>query len=428
MQMSLAKIWNSPSARNVGKLISANVIAQAIGLLVYPILTRLYTPEDFGLLSLFTSIGGVLIILACLDWFNAIVLPKDEGEARAVVHISLVAIAGLTLLLCATIPFATTIAGLFKSPRLAHYWWLLPFYVLLMSVWNVLNYWYVRRKAYGRVSGYQISQSLFSAGYKTGFGWFGILRGGLIFSSILSPLCSLVVSLLFAAKQHIKPLLVWDWSRCKAVAERYANFPKFSLPHSLINNIAAQLPVLVLTPLFSVRDVGFWSMALLLSFMPISVVTRALYQVFFQEVSEWVNNRQSIVAFFRRFTLLTLGLVLPFFIGLWFVLPTLTAWLLGGEWTVTGLYIRWLLPWLVCNILCASTGFLYDIFFKQKQGLYFEILVLICRVIGLCIGIGYNSFEMAIAGYALGSALANGIQYIWLMLLVRRYEDSLTNG
>ena len=83
MKHFVSKIWNSPSVRDVGKLLSANVIAQALGLLIYPILTRLYSPDDFGLLSLFMSIGGILVLLATWEWYNAIVLPKKEEEACA---------------------------------------------------------------------------------------------------------------------------------------------------------------------------------------------------------------------------------------------------------------------------------------------------------------------------------------------------------
>ena len=425
MKSFMSQIWHSASARNVGKLLSANIIAQTIGLLVYPILTRLYSPEDFGLLNLFCSIGGVLILLAPLEWYNAIVLPERDEDARPVVHISLLAIAAITVLLVFSLPFAEPIAALFKSPDLAVYWWLLPIYVLLMSVWNVLNYWYIRRKAYGRISGYQVSQSLFSAGYKAGFGWLGFLNGGLIWSSILSPLCSLIISIALSARKHLVALLHFNWEECRQAAAKYANFPKYSTPRALLNNIVGQLPVLVLTPLFGTRLVGFWGMALMLAFVPISTISRALYQVLFQKTSESVNNRRSIEPFYRRFTLWTLVIVIPAFVLLWFILPSLTAWLLGAEWRVVGEYVRWLLPWLVCNILSSSTGFLPDIFFKQKIGLYFEILLAVSRVIGVGLGIILNSFEVAIAGYAMGSAIVNAAQYIWLMSLVGGYEKTL---
>ena len=416
------QIWSSPSVRNVGKLLSANVIAQAIGLLVYPILTRLYSPEDFGLFSLFISIGGVLILLAGMDWFNAIVLPKTDEEARPIVHISLLSILALTVLLFALFPLAPYVADVFKAPQLASYYWLLPIYVCLVSVWNALNYWYIRRKVYGRISGYQISQSLFSAGYKVGFGWLGFLQGGLIFSSILSPFCSLVISIALSAKQHLKILFPWSLQACMEAAKRYNNFPKFSLPHSLINNIAGQLPVLLLTPFFSMREVGFWSMALLLAYAPINTITRAIYQVFYQKTTELVNARKPIAHLFRRFSKWTVLITCVIFAGLWFVLPDLTQWLLRSEWRVVGEYIRWLLPWLVCNILFTSTNFLFDIFGKQKAGLYFEILLAVLRFGGLLIGIFMHSFELAIIGFSIGSALGNILPFLWTMSLVYKYE------
>lgn len=424
MKQFVSQIWHSSSARNVGKLLTANVLAQAIGLLIYPILTRLYAPEDFGLLNLFGSIGGVLILLSTLEWYNAIVLPKKEEDARAIVHLCLLSIGVLTLFLCLTIPFAKPIAALFKSPDLAHFYWLLPFYVMLMGIWNVLNYWYIRRKEYGRISGYQISQSLFSAGYKTGFAFLPTC-GGLIYASILSPLCSLALSLSLAGCRLLRPLCSIDKVACRHVAAEYANFPKYSTPRAVLNNVFGQLPVLVLTPLFGARLVGFWGMAIMLAFMPISMITRALYQVLYQKTTEMVNARQTIRALYKRFTVWTLLIIIPFFVLLWFVLPSLTAWLLGDEWRTTGEYIRWMLPWLTGASLVLSTGFLPDIFAKQKIELGFEILMAVARTIGVLIGIWRNDFLIAVAGYSVGSAVVSFARYIWQLLLVRRYEESL---
>ena len=80
--MDVRSIIKSSGARNFAKLLSANVVAQVIGLVVYPILTRMYAPEDFGLLNLFMSIGGVLAILSTAEYYYAIVLPKEEKDAE----------------------------------------------------------------------------------------------------------------------------------------------------------------------------------------------------------------------------------------------------------------------------------------------------------------------------------------------------------
>ena len=74
-------IFRSDVVRNTTKLLSANVLAQVVGLLIYPLLTRLYSQDDFGLLSLFVSMGGVLALVSTAEYQYSIVLPKDEKTA-----------------------------------------------------------------------------------------------------------------------------------------------------------------------------------------------------------------------------------------------------------------------------------------------------------------------------------------------------------
>ena len=170
MKERIRKIAHSELVRNSAKLLSANVIAQAIGLLVYPILTRLYSPEDFGLLNLFLSIGGVLVLLSTAEYQYAIVLPKKDEDARGLVHICGLLLLITTGFVLLSVPFSKPIAHLFNTPELANWYWLMPLFVLTMGLWNILNYWYIRRKQFGAISRYQISQSVLSSIMKIGIG------------------------------------------------------------------------------------------------------------------------------------------------------------------------------------------------------------------------------------------------------------------
>lgn len=422
-------LLRSAGVRNFAKLLSANVVAQAIGLVVYPILTRMYAPDDFGLLNLFLSISGVLVILATAEYQYAIVLPKDDRQARAVVHVGLIVLTGVVALTAVSVAFSVPIARVFKSPDLVRYYWLMPVMVLVLGLWNLLNYWYIRREAYARISGYQMSQSVLAAGSKIGLGASGFLRGGLIVSMVVAPLMSLIISVSLAWKKHIRPLLGGvDKAMCREVARTYRNFPVYSLPRSFVNMLAGQLPVLLLTPAFGAREVGFWSMAILLGFSPVSMLTRAMYQSLYQTITVRVNDSVAIGGTFRRFTMMTLAAVVPTFAVLYWFLPQLAQWFLGEEWSTSGEYIRWMLPWLCVNMLTASTGFLADIFFKQRIGLLFEVLMAVLRTLGVVAGLLANSFVVAVAGYSIGSAVAVLAQYVWLMTLVRRYDRSLQTG
>ena len=199
--MSFLSLVKSTGVRNFAKLLSANVVAQVIGLIVYPILTRMYAPEDFGLLNLFLSIGGVLAIISTAEYYYAIVLPKDDRDADAVLGVGLVWLVGTTLLVTLTVLFARPISLLFKSPDLANYYWMMPIYVFTMGAWNLLNYWYIRYKKYNPISRYQISQNLLSAGGKLGLGSMGMLQSGMIYAVVIAPLLSCLSSVALSARE-----------------------------------------------------------------------------------------------------------------------------------------------------------------------------------------------------------------------------------
>ena len=166
-------------------------------------------------------------------------------------------------------------------------------------------------------------------------------------------------------------------------------------------------------------------MALLLGFTPINVITRSIYQVLYQHTTERVNQQQPIGDFFKHFTIAVLIIGIPFFSLLYYILPNLTTFLLGDGWETTSTYLRWMLPWLLCSMLTSSTGFLADIFFKQKLGFGFELLTTILRSIGVCIGIWLSDFTISIIGYTFGTAIAVAAQYIWLISLVKKYDSKL---
>jgi O-antigen/teichoic acid export membrane protein len=189
--------------------------------------------------------------------------------------------------------------------------------------------------------------------------------------------------------------------------------------------LAGQLPILLLTPFFGAQQVGLLSMALLLGYTPIGTITRALYQVLYQNTTERVHASKKIGDLFWRFVGYGSCVIIPVFAVIAIVLPELSAWLLGEEWRMVGKYIRWMLPWLYFSLLTGSTCYLSDVFMQQKKGLLFEILLAVCRVVGLCIGVVSNNFLLAIICYSMGTAIAVAAQFIWLSLLVRNYDKSL---
>ncbi len=411
-------------AKNSAKLLTANIVAQAIGLIVYPILTRLYAPDDFGLLNLFLSIGGILTLFATAEYHYAIVLPKEETKATACFQVGFGILCIVTLICALTTPFSESISALFKAPDLSKWYFLLPIFVFLMGFWNLLNYWFIRQKNFNRISGFQLSQNTLNALSKIGLGYAGFLRGGMIISVVIAPFIAIIISI-FGSFKKLKPLLKIDKKTCKEVAKEYANFPKFSLPRALINQVSSNLPILLLTPFFGLTEIGFFGMALTLAFTPISTISRSLYQVFYQRTAEQVQNRQSIKRFFTKFLRNTLLLIMPTFALLYFILPWLTEFLLGAGWEITGEYIRIMLPWFALVLICGIISFVPDIFGQQKKSAIIEIVYLSLRIVALTIGILTNNFVIALIAYSIVGTLVILYQLIWYVGLIRKYEHEL---
>lgn len=411
--------------KNSAQLLSANVVAQAIGLLVYPILTRLYSPDDFGLFNLFLSIGGILVLCSTAEYQNAIVLPKESNKAVALFHIGASILLGVTMLLLLSVPFSGWISALFNAPALAKWYWLMPVYVLVMGFWTLLNYFYTRAKEFRRISGYQLSQSVLSAGSKIGLGYGGLFSGGLIVGSVIAPLISAVISVRIAGKKVLGGLLHWDREEYKSVAREYANFPKFSLPRSLVNSLGGNLPILLLTPFFSLSQIGYFGMALTLGFRPLNMISGSLCQTFFQQTADAINHRRLVFPFLRKFILWSLLIICLSFAALYFILPWLTGWLLGTGWEETGELIRVLLPWLAVSTVSASLGFVSDVFGKQKMSAIIEFTYTALRALAIGLGIWLHDFRLAVMAYALVGLLVQSFLLGWYLVLAKNYDNRI---
>lgn len=414
----------SEMTKNSAKLLTASVIVQIIGLLVYPILTRLYSPENFGLINLFLSISGVLAIFSTAEFQYSIVLPKSEKCAVACFHVSAIIACAFFVILLATIPFSESIAQIFNAPDLAHWYWGIPIFVLFSSLWTLLNYWYTRKKQFGAISKYQITQCLTNAGAKCGFGFAGFLNGGLIFSALLSPFIALCFSIANTSKEFIKPLFVIKKEENFKALREYSNFPKYALPRAIINYVSCNLLILLLTPVFGLTEIGFLGMALTLAFRPINMISESLYKVFYQKTAEHVQNNEHIIDFFKKYFFAIFLCVIPLLAIIGFFINEIIVFLLGSMWSETADIILYMMPWLIATCFFSPICYLADIFQKQNIGLLFEILLILARLAGIFIGITTNNFHLAILLYSIASIVVTAIQIMWYWHLIKSYEKT----
>lgn len=432
--MDLKKIIKGSSFMRDGiTLVSGNVWAQVIAFASYLILSRLFSPEDFGFYNVFFSYIEVLVIVSTCKYELAVVLADNDREAAAVSRLALrlntiISIALLTLLLVLCVAgrsdaFAgTRLATL--DPKLAL---LVPPMVYFCGTSRVYSQLLNRFRKFHQLALSEVVGSTSGVLFKVLFGlprlaatlWHSI---GLPLGTILGRICA---NINLAVKCR-RLGLAHDIGRSerKTVAARFRNFPLFTMPKDLVNSLSYNLPFLWLALYFDKTEVGLFAMALTCTFRPVNIFNSAFEKLLYVRVAEKVRAGKTISSDIRRFILTINAVALPVFVVAFIFGGDIFGFLFGDRWSGCGYYIRCLLPWVYVTLTSASLVFISNVFSRQRTEFVFYLVLLALRVASVVWGIASGDFRHSILLFALSGAVVNGALTVWYMRLVARYESN----
>jgi len=234
----LKKIFpKSDFVKNVITLVTGTAIAQAIPIAISPILTRIYSPDDFGILALFLSIVAVLSVVATGRYEFAITLPAKDEDARQILWLScLFSILFSCVILIFVILFNSTITDILGNDKISEWLYFIPFVVLISGIYQSFNYWFNRKKKYANLSKSKITQTLTSSIVNLSVGF--ARKGGafgLIFGQILGQLLSSMYLVFYFFKNTSIKKIDIKKNKVFALAKRYKDFPQYDILASFFN-------------------------------------------------------------------------------------------------------------------------------------------------------------------------------------------------
>lgn len=421
---SFTKSSNSFSG-NVLRLVTGATFAQALGLLVAPIVTRLFAPEAFGVFALFTAMTSIIGVIVCLRYEFAIMLSETDEEASNIVAVSLLSGTLITIISAVIIFFGSDyILRLIKAPELKNYLWLIPVFVFFSGLGVALNYWNTRTKHFGRLSLIQIISSFITQATKLAAGFAGFVSGGVL---ILTTLLGSVVSTGMLGRQiwkDDKKLFTSNvrWRKIKQGFVRYKKFPLIDFAGSFLNIISWQLPALMLSYFFSVSVVGLYALGLTVLQRPLSIISGALSQVFYQRASAEKHIKENNAALVENLMdkLMFIG-ILPTAI-LAMVGEELFAVLFGAHWAEAGRYTQILAPWIFFWFISSPLSTLFLAYERQGVALSVHSLIFITRVFSLYIGGIYQNIYLALGLFTATGIVAYSYCAAWNIRLARANE------
>lgn len=414
MISKLKEVINKNSfIKGVSSLIAGNLGAQAILFLAAPILTRLYTPEDFGVLAVYVSLITLFSVVASLRYELAIPIPKDDEEAANLLLLSLFLVFVLSIIACGLVfILADILPKILGVPKLEAFLWLVPLGIFFMGGYKALSYWSVRKHNFNQLSGTRIIQSLatiltqiFGAKFGGGFLLFGNAFGHIVAQVGLVLTCF-----------KIKDIKICSLKGILSAAKRYKQFPLFSTWSGLFNSAGTQLPTLMFSALFGAGSAGLYALAHRVLAAPMNLLGDAIGKVFFANAAD--ANREGrlgelVVSVHEKLSIL----VMPFTLLLIVLAPEVFSFAFGENWRVAGEYARWMAPWLYMVFISSPLSVLFYILEKENIGMYFQGMLLILRILAVLLGYYLGSFKLAIILFSLVGALYWFGFLIWIFQL-----------
>ncbi len=413
----------SEFSQNVLTLMIGTTIAQAIPIVISPILTRIYTPKDFGVLALFLAISTIFGSIANARYEIAIMLPKKDEDAINIFALGFIINCFISLiLLVLVILFNSYFTTFLENKEIISWLYFVPIAVFFIGLFNLLNYFNNRRKNYKDLRNATILKSIILAVVQLSVGFVKSGADGLISGSI--------VSNIFANMKLIKNItkdknLMTKISKFKMIflAKRYKNFPKYNLPSTLSDTITQQLPFLMIPKIFSLSISGYFSLSQKLIVLPSSLIAKSISQVYFQKITENKNNKIANMPILVNTIKKLFLIALPITILIFLFAPYLFEIIFGKEWTISGEIAKYLSLIFLITFVVSTLSITLVVYEKLKILAIWQYLYLISSLIFYSICFNFNfSLEVFLFYFVIHEYIMY-IIYLYLIIITVKRND-----
>lgn len=385
--------------KGVSVLAGGTAISQLIAIAVLPLLTRLYSPEDFSVLAVYTSILALVTVISCLRFEIAIPIPKEIMQAKELLALSIISVLCVNAIVSTLILVFSDPLHAITQDRLRGYLWLIPIGGVLAGFYAAFQYWSTREKNFVLISKTRMTQAIGGASTQLGLGYLGVTPLGLVLGQLINVGAGVFGLFKSFYLKNGLPRNDISIAGLKSTLREYENFPKYSTFEALSNSAGIQVPILLIAAYAAGPEVGFLMLAIRLLSAPMGLLGGAVGQVYLSEAPAHFQN--GTLKEFTKKTVWTLAKVGGggiFCAGAF--APTLVPIIFGREWSEAGVLIAWMAPWFFMQFITTPVSMSLHIVGSQRAALALQVLGFLLRS-GVVMFIGINYTQYMTRAYAL---------------------------
>jgi O-antigen/teichoic acid export membrane protein len=375
-------LLGSRFARQVFTLSAGSVIGQAIPLLASPLLTRIYSAEEFGAYVLMLAISAVLLTLSSLRYDGAILQTRRSNQLKTVVLLGTVASLFLNGFLALVILLIMGFGAL-PAPLEGMGYWLLaiPLLTVANAFQSLLVAVNIKDGRFRAISVSTVQKAFASVAVQLTLGWLGFGLAGLVAGSLLASLAA--NRRLLEGKLTLLRKPFPRQRQMLAVARRFLQFPLYTMPASLINSLALNSVVLLLGLHHSTHDIGQFGLAQRSIAAPMKTVSDAVGQVFLQRASDSMDNPAALRSLYLKtggvLAVIATAVLLP--ASFW--LEDAFAIIFGEGWRMAGELSLLLLPLVAIRFIVSPISGIVNFRRLNAFGMIMQVAILAGSVLSL---------------------------------------------
>ena len=417
-------LLRSELLRSASILISGTVIAQLISILLQPFLRRFFSPESFGIYSVYLSLIGIIIVISSLRYDDAIVLPKTDKESANVLSLALIFsfIFDLLLFVFVMITGGKIITFLnLPSNFPVRVLYIIPLGAFLYNSYQCINYWLIRKRKFYSVS---LNKLLRRGSEGISQVTFALIKksNGLIYSDIIGQSVN-VITVIIQTINNGLTFRVVSLTKLKYVFKKYKDFPKFNLIPAFMSTCSYMLPPIFINKFFSSESAGFFDLTKLLLSVPLALVATSFSSVLLQRVSEKFNNRQSFLNELRP-VILVVGLIsLIEILAIVFFGENLFRFIFGDTWIFSGKISKIMVWSFTFNFIVSTFTTIFVSMRKIKTYSIYQLFYFIAILALLFFkNLGFVEFLKI---YVIIEVICYTVLTAIMIFTITRYEHSL---
>lgn len=410
--------------KHVLTLMTGTTIAQAIPIMISPVLTRLYLPEEFGILALYLSVLMVIGIFATGKYELSLPLTRRIKDANSIFLLILIISSIISILMVIILLVFNDYIKSFVSEELLILLYIMPINIFFLSIFNAMQFWLNRFENFKKIAFNKIFLNILIALFQILIGFSGLNINGLVLGYTFGYSVLLIYFSVNARAFIYESFCRTSYSNIKYNLLKHKDFPLVNVFHSISDKFQSDGIVYIITYKFSFAILGFYSMSLRAITTPAGLVGDAVGQVVFSKFSKLYNETKDIENEVKSILKKLFIFATPFFIILFFILPSFFTFVFGENWTEAVTYAQILLPFIYLNFIVSPVSKVPLIVKKIKA--YFKFS-LIWNIISVIVFAGsafvYNDFIISLCLFSISRFIYTFLLIKWIIKISKKEES-----